>query len=400
VLSRTPPVDLLKVAYLSATLTARTDDWRSGALAEFHYGGKLGEACSELEKLEASGIPAGWVRSWEVRERRYYFAKPETGETAWSLPPSAFPPSLPTPEPIPAQPITAQPARPVRGQPVSARPITAQPQQQAAPKPRRPSKQSRFGSGAAAIAAEPSAPPRPPAQIAKRPTTAAAAADAAGAAEPPPPPPDDAPPPPPPPDDDPPPPPPAKPEPETASAPSPAPEPEPEPVVEPYVWPTLPEPAAPAPAVKPAAVKVIAALAKPARSGGLGSNKRQLDGLWSKWEAVRVAEAEAEAEARARAVPPTRAELETQRQAELREWCLQMLADPDARLINPNFLPLGGGGVSGQAVAPGAWRERVEASKVRMAAASSAEEAARLARAVVFEERSDRESEYGEDDLE
>ena len=94
--------------------------------------------------------------------------------------------------------------------------------------------------------------------------------------------------------------------------------------------------------------------------------RRQVESLLSKWEAVRAQQVAEDEEACARAEPPTRAELEAQRQTELRAWHAEMAADPDIRASNPNFMPLGSGS---NPILPGAWRERV--ARVRAALRSS-----------------------------
>jgi hypothetical protein len=117
-----------------------------------------------------------------------------------------------------------------------------------------------------------------------------------------------------------------------------------------------------APKLTRAAEADAAAGPKRAALGG----RRQLEGLLSKWEAVRAEQAAEDEEARARAEPPTRAELDAQRQLELQEWHAQMSANPAVRASNPNFMPLGHG-----KIAHDAWRERIARARAAATPAPS-----------------------------
>lgn len=277
VLSLTPPTDSEQVAWLRASLSTRLDDWRAGALAERHFGARLGEACAQLEGLEAACLPAGWTRAWDGAQGRYYFAQPHTGTAFWQLPsvvaaqadeppPPPPPDDEPPPPPPPLPPMAVAEAR--------APPPTIKKQSAPAAGAPVPSGASEADAGRATVSA----------------SRRAAAA------------------------------------------------------------PRHARPAAGAEAAPP-----------PKKAAVVGSSsRRQVHGLIHKWEAVRAAEQQEEAEARARAEPPTRAELDAQRQAELREWYLEMAADPSVRATNPNFMPLGHG-----RIAPDAWRERIAQAKAR-----------------------------------
>ncbi|KAG8464162.1 hypothetical protein KFE25_003225 [Diacronema lutheri] len=280
VLALSPPAQSEHAQWLCATLSARVDDWRAGALAEGYFGARLGEACAQLAQLELAALPAGWSRGWDSAQARYYFACPRTGAAHWTLPDGA-PREGDEPPPPPPPPEDEPPPPPPPTPPPHPQPHAAELRARA-----------EAAAGAAAAPASVSA-----ARARAKPSASAKAAGALKAAR------------------------------NGADV-----------------------DGAPAP-----------------KRAALGSSRRLVDEMIHRWQAVRATEQAHAAEERARAEPPTRAELDAQRQAELREWHASAASDPALVAANPNFLPLGHG-----RVAPDAWRERIARAKLRARASDAA----------------------------